>query len=418
MNKCLILLTNISPDVVGESFVSNELEFHSKVFNKVIVIPIQNSPHENKVKSYPDNVDVLLPPKGSSKNAKLKDLCLGLFNVFKFNDAISSDKNRIDKSTSRLIFANYIEARNRSCISFCEKSLSSYDFTQFDEVIIYSYWFFLPCRVGVDLAEKISSKGVKVSCITRAHGYDLYDYRNKLNYLPLRDFLANNVKYIYPCSKDGELHLKAQLPAYQDKIKHYYLGTYDRGVNVNDSVFHIVTCSHTVDVKRLDRLIDALAELNGMNLDIRWTHIGDGSLQGKIKRLACQKLGFMKWNFLGRLDNDEVLDFYRSNPVSLFINVSESEGLPVSIMEATSFGIPVLATDVGGTSEIVCDGFNGKLIPKEYSNKEFIDSILYFYNMSDEDYQTVRKNARSYWEENFNAERNYKSFSEMIFDLK
>ena len=37
----------------------------------------------------------------------------------------------------------------------------------------------------------------------------------------------------------------------------------------------------------------------------------------------------------------------------MFINLSSSEGIPVSIMEAQSFGIPVIATNVGGSGEIV-----------------------------------------------------------------
>ena len=43
----------------------------------------------------------------------------------------------------------------------------------------------------------------------------------------------------------------------------------------------------------------------------------------------------------------------RSQPIDIFINVSSSEGLPVAIMEAISFDIPIIATNVGGTSEIV-----------------------------------------------------------------
>ena len=39
--------------------------------------------------------------------------------------------------------------------------------------------------------------------------------------------------------------------------------------------------------------------------------------------------------------------------IDLFINTSSSEGVPVSIMEALSVGIPIIATDVGGTKEIV-----------------------------------------------------------------
>ncbi|MFR4320263.1 MAG: glycosyltransferase [Blautia massiliensis (ex Durand et al. 2017)] len=44
------------------------------------------------------------------------------------------------------------------------------------------------------------------------------------------------------------------------------------------------------------------------------------------------------------------------------MNVSSSEGIPVSIMEATSFGIPGIATDAGGTKEIIRDKENGVLL--------------------------------------------------------
>lgn len=46
---------------------------------------------------------------------------------------------------------------------------------------------------------------------------------------------------------------------------------------------------------------------------------------------------------------------YSEHPVDVFINLSTNEGVPVSIMEAISFDIPIVATDVGGTSEIVTD---------------------------------------------------------------
>ena len=45
----------------------------------------------------------------------------------------------------------------------------------------------------------------------------------------------------------------------------------------------------------------------------------------------------------GWVPNKKVIEFYRTNPVNLFLNFSFQEGIPVSIMEAISFGIPILA---------------------------------------------------------------------------
>lgn len=50
---------------------------------------------------------------------------------------------------------------------------------------------------------------------------------------------------------------------------------------------------------------------------------------------------------MGYIANKDLLDWYKTNKPSIFINVSSSEGVPVSIMESMSCGIPTIATDVG-----------------------------------------------------------------------
>ena len=118
------------------------------------------------------------------------------------------------------------------------------------------------------------------------------------------------------------------------------------------------------------------------------------------------QLGFMQTDFMGNVSNSDVIDFYRKTPVDLFVNVSDTEGLPVSIMEAISFGIPVLATDVGGVSEIVKINFNGELLHVDFSDGDFASAIKMYYQSGEEKKKTRRQNARLYWEQNFNAEKN------------
>ena len=110
------------------------------------------------------------------------------------------------------------------------------------------------------------------------------------------------------------------------------------------------------------------------------------------------------------------MEFYRNNAINLFINLSDSEGIPVSIMEAMSFGIPCIATNVGGTSEIVVNGINGYLIDDE--DDEYIagkvDSIA---TMNAEGYRQLRDAARNTWEQKFNAKKNYRVFIEEIKNI-
>jgi len=65
-------------------------------------------------------------------------------------------------------------------------------------------------------------------------------------------------------------------------------------------------------------------------------------------------------HFLGYLGEDEVIRELQT--ADLFILPSFVEGLPVSAMEAMAIGVPVIATNIAGTSELVQDGKTGLLI--------------------------------------------------------
>jgi len=61
---------------------------------------------------------------------------------------------------------------------------------------------------------------------------------------------------------------------------------------------------------------------------------------------------------LGHTEN--IGRFYKG--LHLYINTSIHEGIPMSILEAMSYGLPIIAPDVGGISEIIDDGVEGYLI--------------------------------------------------------
>ena len=118
----------------------------------------------------------------------------------------------------------------------------------------------------------------------------------------------------------------------------------------------------------------------------------------------------ISFNFIGELPNQKVHEYYRTNDVDLFVNMSESEGLPVSMMEAMSFGVPVIAPDVGGVREIV-DSHTGWLLSKDLCNEEFVEVIKKWCNYSSEQKKQKSQNAYNKWNLYFNAEINYQTFS-------
>lgn len=137
----------------------------------------------------------------------------------------------------------------------------------------------------------------------------------------------------------------------------------------------------------------------------------------KIKSLSNKLSNNVKVNFKGNVSNQILMKEYKDNCYDWFINVSTSEGIPVSIMEAMSFGIPCIATDVGGTSEIV-DNKNGFLIDKDISSKKLSELIYYVYELSYEEYIQYRFSARNTWLNKYNSDKNYKKFiSELISEI-
>ena len=115
-------------------------------------------------------------------------------------------------------------------------------------------------------------------------------------------------------------------------------------------------------------------------------------------------------NFTGTVANKDVYDTYASTPFHVFVNVSKSEGVPVSIMEAMSFSIPVIATAVGGTSELVDEGKNGFLLEEEFTTAEFCEKLRDFYDMPEEVYQDFRFKAREKFKTDYDAQANYAQF--------
>jgi glycosyltransferase involved in cell wall biosynthesis len=273
--------------------------------------------------------------------------------------------------------------------------------------VFYSYWLTESAFAAVLLAKRFPDS----IAVSRCHGYDLYEYRQRSNYLPMRRFLLNFLTNVYSISLDGYHYLKNRYPGYNQTLNVAYLGTLEKGKGIYNSTkspLKLVSCSAVVPLKRLNTIIDSLKYLT--EFDVHWTHLGDGPYLEEIKRLSASLPKNITAKFLGRLSPEKIYEFYIENECHLFLNVSEFEGIPVSIMEASSFGIPVIATDVGGTAESVVNGITGYLINKNFESSELasiISSVFYLDNVK---YDDLRVQSRKIWESKFSAESNFSSF--------
>ena len=135
------------------------------------------------------------------------------------------------------------------------------------------------------------------------------------------------------------------------------------------------------------------------------------NLMDEIKKMAKDKLrDNIQYEFKGNVSNTELMKQYQDKNYYVFVNVSSSEGIPVSIMEATSFGIPCIATDAGGTKEIIRDKENGVLLSQNITANELTKKITDFCKLDSYQYKKNRNDARYFWNKKFNADYNYQKF--------
>lgn len=403
MKRCLVLITTAYPYNPGEPYLETEMPYLAKRFDTILLLPIGIAPNAKVSVPLPDNVTLVnsavLPPKKARKLDGLQ----GLSAVFRLPKLPERDLSEVRHSLPRGAFLGYYLARTHRHTEEILRAVGGFDFSAYEEVVLYSYWFFVAAAVGMELQKKLPV----TQFISRAHGYDLYPYANALNYLPCRTTLLQAVDGVYACSEDGKQFLTKQNPDFSDTIHCAYLGTPEGKLTEGsaDGVFRILTCARTVPLKRLDRLADALALLP--DEAIEWTHIGDGAALPALQK-KCRELRHVR--FLGARSHEQVLDYYRTNPVDLFVNISRREGLPVAVMEALSYGVPAVVTDVGGCRELVEDGRNGFVLRADFTDEELAQAL----RNAIASHGALRAHAFQHFQDYFSAAQNFSRFADNL----
>ena len=284
-----------------------------------------------------------------------------------------------------------------------------------NDCILYSYWF---DHAATGLA-MVGQKFPAIRVVSRAHGYDIYEEYYYPYYWPYRRETLEELDMLFFASDAGKNHFRDRYPEYTSKYETAHLGIKDPGFVSNqseDGVFRIVSCSYIVAVKRLDLLLDGIAVAARLRPEqkFEWIHFGDGKGRRSLERRMSRKFPFnVQGRFVGEVPNHEIMRHYQNHPCDLFVNVSETEGgAPVSIQEAISCGIPVVATSVGGNPEIVSEK-NGLLLSPDPTPEEIAAALLKICDNPSLSAE-MRKESRLVWRESYNADINFRSFAERL----
>jgi len=127
----------------------------------------------------------------------------------------------------------------------------------------------------------------------------------------------------------------------------------------NDSIV-ITFVGRLIYAKGVQDLISAFSKIKDTTPNAKLLIAGDGPYRADLEYLAHQNDCHSSIIFLGQKNQAEVIGVLSATDI--FVNPSYSEGLGISVMEAASIGLPIIATDVGGTREIITTDKTGILV--------------------------------------------------------
>jgi sugar transferase (PEP-CTERM/EpsH1 system associated) len=123
--------------------------------------------------------------------------------------------------------------------------------------------------------------------------------------------------------------------------------------------FHVGCVARLAAVKDHGTLLDAFARLRSARSDAHLTLVGDGPERASLEeRVSHLDLGLAVTFAGARTDIAPLLAAF-----DVFVLASLSEGISLTLLEAASAGLAIVATRVGGNAEVVVDGETGLLVP-------------------------------------------------------
>lgn len=394
---------------IESPFCTNEIGYFCHVFNKVHVIAYSGNKSECDAiaQKYGFTYDFVL---SRSKQA---------VNVLKLpawaNRTYVKDEVNRRAGITKDGLKNWLYVMHYGLYQLSVEKIIMAHLNSGNDIYLYSFWLSRPAFAIASMNVKRSNNLKRI--VSRTHRYDLYEEENSYNYLPFRKFISENLDTIYFSSRDTIDYFRGKKYSNSNNQCHgklAYLGTNNPKQikeRLNEDNLVIVSCAYIMPRKRLDLIINVVKRISEQSVKVKWIHIGNGETEQQMKELAKKELSQsdVEYRFAGRLKDEEIYElYYKENP-DFFINMSDSEGIPVSIIEALSIGIPAVARNVGGNIDAVIDGVDGILVDKEAITDQDLTKLaqkIVGYYCDNDRYASLSHNAVEHWKKMFSGEIN------------
>lgn len=414
--KVLLLFTNSFPNNQNlAQYLFDEHQYHSCSFEEIYIFPLHWSEEKEShpVDKKAEVVD-LVNQLGGTEKAGFRDLLQGI-GIF-FLEVFHGKRPLFYLKRSPYFLKKAVQTR-----LFAKKLTAFIKERELDRKLTvgYSYWF-NDWAIVLAWAKKTE---IVDRAVSRGHLAEVYfgkEGSSEENDLLscFHHFKLHGLDKLYLINDHAKDFLKRKFPPFDKKMKTQYLGSQDQGENPfipldqeTPSVFRVVSCGKMAPYKKRTHLFPEI--FKHLSINVKWTHVRNVPTDWKEKiQKDVDELPNVEVKFAGNLSREELFELYRNQPFHLFLNISREEGLSVAMIEACSFGIPLMGTEVNGTPEVVTDR-SGILIPLEFDPKEVAKKIEEF-AFSETNSETFRKQVKEFWKERFDAEKNYRNFLQEI----
>ena len=172
----------------------------------------------------------------------------------------------------------------------------------------------------------------------------------------------------------------------------------------------VITTLSRFDVQKNMGLMYEIASKMKNFKDIQFIWIGDGddkfSLEEKSKREGLTNI-----DFVGFKNHEEISEYF--TVTDLYLTTSRWEGLPFALVEASSIGLPIVASNVVGNNEVCLHKGNGLLYPVEESSRA-VEAIISLYQ-NPKKLKEYSENSKKIFKSNFTVEQMVENH-ELLYD--
>ena len=349
------------------------------LFSKDLAINLQKS-----------GVQVDILTSTLSKKGPILEILDGSINVFKQKVYLFPDNDNILKIKNPLFLI----------FKYLKKNANKYDL-----IHVHSYIYFSTIQTFIN---KILFNS-KIPVILHLHGgiqTEEYSASNKIEKIMLLlkkyifdivsgKFIINKAETVISVSKDDILSINKVFRINRKKNNYFLPNVVDSNkfIKLNSiNRKYIGFIGRLTKIKGIDLFLILIKKLNNVNKNQKFLIIGEGPYINEVKEAIKE----YPIKFLERVAHKDMVKYY--NQCEIFVQTSRAEGLPTCILEALSCEVPVVATNVGGTNEIVNNDKTGYL----FENGK-VDQAIEYINLikKNNTYNELGRNGRNLIKQKF-----------------